>query len=237
MYWTCMVLMVCNSRITAISLAFMRALPNLGTAMARIIKMIAMTIRSSISEKPRARRRFENCTMTIIMTRNLVAACRRFRLRPTLLEFRATGVRRLGGPILSNEPVLAGKKSPVAGSTEHLRIRMDRIAFGCRGHDEHVPVFVTRYQRGWNEIGTVRPQFGQRGGKPLELRLVLDLHGVNGLQLANHCHLVGVHAVAGFFGCQDHRNTQHDRDDDQRLDQPGAACAAAFWKALHDNHE
>ena len=58
MYWTCMVLMVCNSRITAISLAFMRALPSLGTAMARIIKMIAITIRSSISEKPRARRRF-----------------------------------------------------------------------------------------------------------------------------------------------------------------------------------
>ena len=60
---------------TAISLAFMRALPSLGTAMARMIKMIAMTIRSSISEKPRARRRLRNCSMTTIMTRNLVAAC------------------------------------------------------------------------------------------------------------------------------------------------------------------
>src|ERR1700691_3706107 len=74
MYWTCMVLMVCTSRITAISLAFMRALPSLGTAIARMIRMIAITIRSSISEKPRARRRLQSCSMTIIMTRNLARA-------------------------------------------------------------------------------------------------------------------------------------------------------------------
>src|SRR5580704_5206445 len=142
MYWTCMVLMVCNSRITAISFAFMRALPSLGTAIARIIKMMAITIKSSISEKPRARRRFGNCTISTIMTRNVVVACRRLCLRQTQLEFRATGVCRFGGPILANEPVLVGIEGPAAGSAEHLWIRMDRIAAGCRGQDEHVSVFI-----------------------------------------------------------------------------------------------
>src|SRR5580658_8233425 len=73
MYWVCIVLMVCNSLYTAISLAFMRALPNLGTAIARIIRMIAITIRSSISEKPAARR-LRSCSMTSIMTRNSLLA-------------------------------------------------------------------------------------------------------------------------------------------------------------------
>src|ERR1035438_3921132 len=64
-----MLVMVWISRNTAISLAFILALPSLGTAMARIIRMIAITIRSSMSEKPREpRRRRQDCRMTLIMT-------------------------------------------------------------------------------------------------------------------------------------------------------------------------
>src|SRR5258708_21567817 len=78
LYCVCMLLMVWISRMTAISLAFILALPSLGTAMARMIRMIAITINISISEQPRLLppRRKQGCFITLIMTRNVGQACK-----------------------------------------------------------------------------------------------------------------------------------------------------------------
>jgi len=72
-----------------------------------MIKMIAMTINNSISEKPNERRRLvRDCSMTLIMTRNDGSACSRLGgLARTSSKFWATSVGRLGRPVLVDDHV------------------------------------------------------------------------------------------------------------------------------------
>src|SRR6266852_375837 len=118
--------MVVIALMAPVSKACMRALLSLGRAIARMIRMIAITINSSMSEKPAIRRYLRFSTRTPpphCMTKAQCGACRLL----SRVCFRTRLRSRLHAGVLTDDQRLVRKISVVARLAKGNRVGVDRV--------------------------------------------------------------------------------------------------------------
>ncbi len=143
--------------------------------------------------------------------------------RRNLLKFRARRTRRFCRPVLANHKALIRKERPAASIAECGRYCLDAVTLRVTNDRKLIPAVLALCQLPRNEVCTCwtslsacrRPKLSEIGRISAELRIVLSLRCVDGLDFPNSRRFLRLHSVLVQFGSRNRGKNQNDRNHDQ----------------------
>src|ERR1700690_2073544 len=153
-----------------------------------------------------------------------------------LLDLGAVDRGRLGTTVFADRVALIGEEGPAAGGAEVHRVGVYRIAGRSADQGELVAGLDALGEVSGNQAcgGRTfrttfgRPEFLELGGEPAELRVVLGLSRLDGLDLLDGRHLTRVAEDTAHLRQGDCHDGEDDRHHYQKLDQGESPASTVF---------